>query len=114
MCSGGERHLSAVSEATRRDILDHLGPKNPAGALRCAIWVNDLGRGWQKGATLIFDDTFVHRGRNDSNTERVGRFAAFERSLPWPSNIINRALMRSIAKTTLTQQPLEWLLRQPH
>ena len=61
------RLIIAASEATRCDTLAYLGSKIPAGAARCTIWVNDIERGWQKGATLIFDDTFMRRVRNDSD-----------------------------------------------
>ncbi len=33
--------------------------------------VGNEWRGWAEGATIVFDDSFIHEVRNDCNSERV-------------------------------------------
>jgi aspartyl/asparaginyl beta-hydroxylase (cupin superfamily) len=107
--------------APGKDIPEHRGPYN--GVLRyhlalkvprdgdsCAIWVDGERRIWSEGETMIFDDSFPHRVRNDTREERVVLFADFERPLAWPLAVINRAVLAWLAATPFVKRGLDRLL----
>ena len=85
----------------------HLALKVPGPEASCAITVNGVSRSWREGRTLIFDDTFPHAVRNDTDGERIVLFADFERPLPWPLVPLNRAVLALIARTPLATRPIE-------
>lgn len=88
----------------------HLGLKVPYDGDTCAIWVDGERRAWVEGKTMIFDDTFPHRVRNDTREERVVLFADFERPLAWPLAVVNRAVLAWLAATPFARQPIDRLL----
>jgi aspartyl/asparaginyl beta-hydroxylase (cupin superfamily) len=88
----------------------HLALKVPGDSEACAIWVDGERRTWSEGKTMIFDDSFPHRVRNDTEEERVVLFADFERPLPWPLAAINRAVLAWLAATPFARRGLERLL----
>lgn len=85
----------------------HLALKVPARALDCHISVDGHKRHWREGASLVFDDSFVHSVRNDTPEERVVLFADFVRPLPWPLSMLNRAVLAMLGRTALFRDPLE-------
>ena len=50
---------------------------------------------WEEGRALVFDDTFEHEARNESNSSRVVLFIDFEKPLTFPARLLNRRLLRS-------------------
>lgn len=75
-----------------KSLPPHEGPYN--GVLRyhlglvvpepdkCGITVGDETRGWEEGASLIFDDSHMHHAWNHSDKDRVVLFVDFDRPLP--------------------------------
>jgi beta-hydroxylase len=82
----------------------HLGIMVPERADLCTIEVNGERRHWREGESLIFDDTYIHSARNDSDERRVVLFVDFARPLRFPANLINRAILRLIAKSGYVQE----------
>jgi len=80
----------------------HLGLQCPPAQLS-GIKVGDEIRSWQEGESLIFDDTHFHRAWNLSSEPRVILFVDFLRPLPFPLNLINRAVVRYIRSTEFVQ-----------
>jgi beta-hydroxylase len=75
----------------------HLGLIVPNQADRCWIRVGGEVRCWQEGGSLVFDDTFEHEVRNDTDEERVVLFVDFERPLPPAASTFNRGVIKLIS-----------------
>jgi beta-hydroxylase len=91
----------------RKHILDHRGPYKgvlryhlglivPEDAEACRIRVGDDYRHWERGQSMIFDDTFNHEVWNDTDETRVVLFVDILRPLPFPDSAINRAIVKVI------------------
>ncbi len=90
-----------------KHILDHRGPYKgvlryhlglivPEQAAQCRIRVGDDIRHWEKGKSLIFDDTFNHEVWNDTDQTRVVLFVDVLRPLPAPWSQINKLIVKAI------------------
>jgi beta-hydroxylase len=73
----------------------HLGLIIPEPREAVAIRINGKVHHWEEGRALIFDDTFEHEVRNESDYTRVVLFVDFEKPLKFPARLINRRLLRS-------------------
>lgn len=82
----------------------HLGIIIPDRADSCGIEVAGEQRHWAAGRSLIFDDTFVHSAWNDSGERRIVLFVDFARPLRFPANLINRAILKLIARSGYVQE----------
>lgn len=82
----------------------HLGIVIPEDAESCGIEVAGERRHWREGQSLIFDDTFVHSAWNDSAERRIVLFVDFARPLFFPANLINRAILKLIARSGYVQE----------
>jgi len=82
----------------------HLGVIIPENAEACGIQVDCQQRRWSEGQSLIFDDTFVHSAWNDSDERRIVLFVDFARPLRFPANLINRAILKVIARSGYVQE----------
>jgi beta-hydroxylase len=91
----------------RKHILDHRGPYKgvlryhlglivPQDAEACRIRVGEDFRHWERGKSLVFDDTFNHEVWNDTDETRVVLFVDILRPLPFPESAINRAIVKAI------------------
>ncbi|HUO11280.1 MAG TPA: aspartyl/asparaginyl beta-hydroxylase domain-containing protein [Caulobacteraceae bacterium] len=67
---------------------------------RCWIEVDGERRGWRDGEAMVFDETFVHEARNDSDVTRLILLCDVERPLAGPMRPINRWMMRRIMGAT--------------
>ncbi|WP_081740170.1 aspartyl/asparaginyl beta-hydroxylase domain-containing protein [Afipia sp. P52-10] len=73
----------------------HLGLIVPEPREAVAIRVDGKVHHWDEGRALIFDDTYEHEARNESDYTRVVLFVDFEKPLKFPARIVNRRLLRS-------------------
>lgn len=73
----------------------HLGLIVPEPREAVAIRVDGTVHHWDEGRALIFDDTYEHEARNESDYTRVVLFVDFEKPLKFPARFINRRLLRS-------------------
>ncbi len=91
----------------RKHILDHRGPYKgvlryhlglivPRQAEACRIRVGDDIRHWERGQSMIFDDTFNHEVWNDTDETRVVLFVDVLRPLPEPWSTLNRGIVKAI------------------
>ncbi len=74
----------------------HLGLIIPERQEECRIRVGQDIRHWEKGRSLIFDDTYNHEVWNDTDEVRVVLFVDVLRPLPFPDSAINRAIVKLI------------------
>jgi aspartyl/asparaginyl beta-hydroxylase (cupin superfamily) len=90
-----------------KHILDHRGPYKgvlryhlglivPEDAEACRIRVGDDIRHWEKGKSMVFDDTFNHEVWNDTEETRVVLFVDVMRPLPFPESLINWLIVKLI------------------
>lgn len=75
----------------------HLALVVPEPAEKCRIRIADQILHWSEGRCLIFDDTYNHEVWNETNASRVVLFVDFERPLPFPYSLFNRALLNLAA-----------------
>lgn len=73
----------------------HLGLIIPEPREAVAIRIDGRVHHWEEGRALIFDDTFEHEVRNESDYTRVVLFVDFEKPLKFPAGLINRRMLRS-------------------
>jgi beta-hydroxylase len=52
---------------------------------------------WREGEAFVFDDTYEHEVWNDGAEDRVVLLLDFERPLPAPMKLLNRALLAAVA-----------------
>lgn len=70
----------------------------------CWIEVDGNRKGWRDGEVMMFDETYVHEARNDSNVNRLILFCDVERPLHGRlSTALNRFVIHHILKATATQ-----------
>jgi beta-hydroxylase len=70
----------------------------------CYIEVDGIRRSWRDGEVMMFDETFVHEARNDSNVNRLILFCDVERPLKGRlPTMLNRFVLHHILKATATQ-----------
>lgn len=73
----------------------HLGLATPNDDA-CRIYIDGTPYSWRDGEDIVFDETYVHSARNDTNQTRVILFCDVERPLHTP---IMRGVNRLIANT---------------
>lgn len=81
----------------------HLALKVPQARENCWIRVADQVRHWEEGKSLIFDDTFPHEVRNDTDEYRVVLFLDIARPLRFPLSLVNWLLSNLIAASPIIQ-----------
>lgn len=87
------RHTGAVKGIVRYHLA-LVVPDSPD----CWIEIGGERHHWKEGEALIFDDTFVHRVRNDTDEIRVVLFVDLIRPMPWPW--LDRANRRVLDRLT--------------
>ena len=81
----------------------HLGLVTP-NSDQCAIWVDGQPYAWHDGEDVVFDETFVHTARNDTDQTRVILFCDVERPLKFKlATWINRGFKKVVVALTQTQ-----------
>lgn len=81
----------------------HLGLATPNSDL-CRIYIDDEPYSWRDGEGIVFDETYVHRVKNDTDEGRMILFCDVERPLRTPIvRAINRFMIRHIVKASQTR-----------
>ncbi len=74
----------------------HLGLSTPNDD-RCRIWVDGEPYSWRDGAAVVFDETFIHWVRNDTDRSRLILLCDVERPLRFRwAEAVNRAFARHV------------------
>ena len=74
----------------------HLGLATPNDD-RCRIWVDDEPYSWRDGEGVIFDETYIHWVRNDTDESRLILLCDIERPLRFaPARWLNRLFSRYV------------------
>jgi len=104
-------HIPPHRGPTRAVIRCHLGLKVPADAEQCWLRVDDVICHWQEGRCLVFDDTYEHEVRNDTDEVRVVLFLDFDRPMDLPGRLLNRLVVGAIRTSAYVKDPLRNLAR---
>jgi beta-hydroxylase len=74
----------------------HLGLDTPNDD-RCAIWVDGVPYSWRDGQGVVFDETFIHWARNDTDKSRLILLCDIERPMKYRWALaLNRWLGRHV------------------
>jgi beta-hydroxylase len=78
----------------------HLGLATP-NSDRCRIHVDDQVYSWRDGEAVLFDETYIHSVRNDTEMGRVIFFCDVERPLTSRvAGAVNRFMIRHVVKAS--------------
>jgi beta-hydroxylase len=80
----------------------HLGLDTPNDDA-CWMEVDGVRYSWRDGQGVLFDETYVHEVRNDTDRGRLILLVDLERPLRAPMRQINRLVMRTVMSATATQ-----------
>ncbi|MEM6908794.1 MAG: aspartyl/asparaginyl beta-hydroxylase domain-containing protein [Pseudomonadota bacterium] len=89
---------------TKAFITAHLGLVVPDD--QDALWmrIHDQHVHWQEGDWLIFDDTYEHEVRNDTDKTRIVLLCQVERPLRYPGKWLASALMRYVKRSQFVRE----------
>jgi beta-hydroxylase len=81
----------------------HLGLVTP-NSDKCRIYIDGEPYFWRDGEAIVFDETYIHRAINESDTDRLILFADVERPM-WfaPARWLNRFLAGTMMRATRTK-----------
>ncbi len=79
----------------------------PTDAERCWLRVDDQICHWQEGACLVFDDTYEHEVKNDTDEVRVVLFLDLDRPMDLPGRLLNRLVIAAIRTSAYVKDPLK-------
>lgn len=85
----------------------HLGLKVPEPAEKCRIRVADEVVHWEEGESMVFDDTYNHEVRNETDGERAILFLDVKRPMHQPMAAINDLVLGLLRYTPVVQNARE-------
>jgi beta-hydroxylase len=95
--------LGAHRDPFAGSIRYHLGLKTP-NSDDCRIYIDGEPYAWRDGEAIMFDETFIHKVRNDTDEVRIILFCDVTRPLKTPiARWINKIMIRYVVKATQTQ-----------
>ncbi len=81
---------------TKALVACHLGLQIPKNRKACRLWINGKVLHWTEGTSFVFDDTYPHDVRNDTDEERVVLLLQVERPLRQPGRSLARLFLAAI------------------
>jgi beta-hydroxylase len=81
----------------------HLGLVTPNSDL-CRIYVDGEVYSWRDGEAVLFDETYIHAAKNDTDIDRIILFCDVERPLNNPlARLVNRLFSRFVIAESAAQ-----------
>ena len=99
-------HIPPHRGPTKALVRCHLGLMVPQAAESCWLRVHDERVSWQEGRVLLFDDTYEHEVRNDTDEYHIVLFLDIERPMTRFGDALNRLLLRTIRYSSYAKDPL--------
>lgn len=99
-------HITPHRGPTRAVIRAHLGLKVPPGRERLWIRVGDRLLHWDEGRVILFDDTYEHEVRNDTDATRAVLFLDIDRPMDRVGTLFNLLLVSLVRTSSYVRQPL--------
>lgn len=93
------KYIPSHHGITRGLVRCHLGLIIPENREACAMEVGGVRCTWQEGHTLVFDDTYPHTVRNDTNEARVVLLLDFQRPMTRQGLLVSQLLLRLLRRT---------------
>ena len=100
-------HIPPHKGPTRAVIRAHLALKVPSEWEKVWIRVDDQIMNWKTGEVMLFDDTYEHEVRNDTDETRAVLFIDIDRPMDTLGSLFNRIVVRLIQASTYVKQPLK-------
>jgi beta-hydroxylase len=104
-------HIPPHRGPTRALLRVHLPLLVPEPAEQCWLRVDDRVVHWEAGRVLVFDDTYEHEVRNDTDGFRVVLFMDFDRPMDRIGRLVNRGLIGLMKASPYVRDPLENLAK---
>ena len=98
-------HIPAHRGVTKGILRCHLGLIIPEKAEDCWIRIDKQRCSWKPGDLLVFDDTYEHEVRNDTDEQRVVLLFDFDRPMKFWGRIVNRAFICLMKLTAYYNEP---------
>lgn len=100
-------HIPPHKGPTRAVIRAHLGLKVPKDAHNVWIRVDDQVLHWKEGEVVLFDDSYEHEVRNDTDETRAVLFIDIDRPMDRIGTLFNCLIVRLIQASSYVKQPLK-------
>jgi len=100
-------HITPHKGPTRAVIRAHLGLKVPKDWQQVWIRVDEDILHWHDGKVVLFDDTYEHEVRNDTDETRAVLFIDIDRPMDTVGSLFNRLIVQLIRTSTYVKQPLK-------
>lgn len=100
-------HIIPHKGPTRAVVRVHLGLKVPSDREKLWIRVDDQILHWQEGKVIIFDDSYEHEVRNDTDELRAVLFLDVDRPMDRIGTLVNKMLFSLIKASPYVKQPLK-------
>ncbi|WP_297834293.1 aspartyl/asparaginyl beta-hydroxylase domain-containing protein [Pseudomonas sp.] len=100
-------HIVPHKGPTRAVIRAHLGVKVPKNWQDVWIRVDDQVLHWQEGKVVLFDDSYEHEVRNDTDELRAVLFLDIDRPMDRIGTLFNRMLFALMKVSPYVKQPIK-------
>jgi len=77
----------------------HLGLIVPEDREKCALTLDGIPYSWTEGESVVFDDTYRHSVRNDTDELRVVLLLHFERPMDWIGRTLHRGALGLVKRS---------------
>jgi beta-hydroxylase len=92
---------------TKAFLTCHLGLRVPREADRCWIRVEGKRYVWRDGEWFVFDDTYEHEVRNETDEERVILLLHVKRPVRFPGSLISNGFLSIVRASPFIQDALK-------
>lgn len=100
-------HIKPHRGPTNAVIRAHLGLKVPRESDKVWIRVDNEYLHWEEGKVMLFDDTYEHEVRNDTDETRAVLFLDIDRPMDGVGTIFNSVLLRAVQASPFVKKPLQ-------
>lgn len=100
-------HIVPHKGPTRAVVRVHLGLIVPKDKDNLWIRVDNQKLHWEEGKVIIFDDSYEHEVRNDTDELRAVLFLDVDRPMDKTGTLVNNLLFRLIEMSPYIKQPLK-------
>ncbi|NWO06493.1 MAG: aspartyl/asparaginyl beta-hydroxylase domain-containing protein [Alteromonadaceae bacterium] len=92
----------------------HLGVKIPKEKTNCFLKVDGIKREWEYGDSFVFDDSYVHEARNNTDEIRVILMLNFARPVYSPFSKLNMFTLNRISELPFVEKGYIKLLNKDY
>jgi aspartyl/asparaginyl beta-hydroxylase (cupin superfamily) len=100
-------HLTPHRGVTKAIFTSHLGLRVPEDPNKCWIRVESQRVCWQEGKMFVFDDTYEHEVRNETDEERVVLLLHVRRPVRFPGSLVSKGFLSAVRASPFIQDALK-------